>query len=188
MTNRFGAVPMQSLTPAENARLTAYLRETDTQDYLIWCLMQEGFLRVSEVLNLRNGDVMPDGRIICHRGKNSGTNILPIMSEDVLVTLRWLLTKRPNKSQLLFDRPRRTFDWRLKRAGEALGLPIEKMHAHAAKHTACMDMMVQTDGRIMAVKTIAGHRSVTSTLKYTNMTTEQALQYRKDWESEEHSQ
>lgn len=176
----FGRMPMQSLTPDEDKLLKDYLKENDLQDWAIWCLIQEGFFRISEVLALRAGDITADGRIYCHRGKNSGPNILPIMDEQLLVMIRHQVSKCATKSTPLFNRPRRTFDWRLKQAGKALGLPVEKMHAHAGKHTACQQALVDTDGRIFAVKTLAGHKSILSTLKYTVMSTEQALKYRED--------
>lgn len=176
---QFGRVPMQRLTPLENARLKTYLQMNDTEDWLLWCLMEECFLRVSEVLSLRAGDILPDGRVVCHRVKGSETNVLPIRD----ATVRYMVTEyakgKPRKGDLLFTRSRRTLDWRLKEAGRKSGVPEEKCHAHAAKHTACQRALDECDDNILAVQKLAGHASVDSTLRYTEFSVEQALAMRR---------
>jgi type 1 fimbriae regulatory protein FimB len=79
---------------------------------------------------------------------------------------------------------RRTLDWRIKRYCEMAGIPPEKAHAHALKHTACQITMDETDGNIMAVKTLAGHSDIGSTLEYADITTEEALEIRARYETQ----
>jgi integrase len=169
---------MQRLTEQEMERLLSIAKQEDMQDYIIFGLAFEGFMRVSEVLELRAGDILPDGRVMIHRKKRSVTNVLPIRNEDVLVAVNWLLTHRPRKGDLLFNRPRRTLDWRMKEYGRKVGIPVEKCHMHAIKHGACQTALDETGGNIMAVKTLAGHKSISSTLAYCGMTQEQALDLR----------
>jgi site-specific recombinase XerC len=87
--------------------------------------------------------------------------------------------RKDDRAALLFDNvSRRTLDWRIKKYGHMAGLPPEKCHAHALKHTACQITMDETDGNIMAVKTLAGHSDIGSTLQYTDLTTDEALDIR----------
>jgi integrase len=177
---QFGRVPMQYLTPLENARLKLYLEQNDVQDWLLWCLAEELFLRVSEVLSLRAGDVLSDGRVVCHRKKGSETNVLPLRDPKVKAIVVEYAKRKAHKGDPLFTRSRRTLDWRLKEAGRRCGVPEEKCHMHSAKHTACQVALQQTDNNILAVQKLAGHASVDSTLRYTQFTVEQALAMRKD--------
>jgi integrase/recombinase XerD len=145
--------------------------------------MFECFLRVSEVLSLRVGDILPDGRVVCRRLKGSKDNILPIRNQDALALVKAACARRPDRAALLFDNvSRRTLDWRIKKYGRMAGLPEEKCHAHALKHTACQITMDDTDGNIMAVKTLAGHSDIGSTLIYTDLTTDEALDIREKYE------
>jgi integrase len=176
---QFGRVPMQCLTPLERARLMLLLKQEDTQDWLIVSLMQECFLRVSEVLSLRAGDILPDGRVVCHRKKGSLTNVLPIRDPEVKTIVTGYASRKSHKGDLLFNRPRRTLDWRLKEAGRKCGVPEEKCHAHSVgKHTACQRALEECDHNILAVQKLAGHASVDSTLRYTEFTVDQALAMR----------
>ncbi|MGC2474454.1 MAG: tyrosine-type recombinase/integrase [Candidatus Sulfotelmatobacter sp.] len=174
----------QSLTEEELDKLLLAARLEDLRDFVIIDLMYELFLRVSEVLALRCGDVMPDGRVVCRRLKGSKDNILPIRNLDALALVKAACEKRKDRAALLFDNvSRRTLDWRIKKYGHMAGLPPEKCHAHALKHTACQLTMDETDGNIMAVKTLAGHSDIGSTLSYADITTEDALKIRERYES-----
>jgi integrase/recombinase XerD len=176
--------PQQSLTAAELDKLLTAAQLEDLRDFVIIDLMYELFLRVSEVLSLRCGDVLADGRVVCHRLKGSKDNILPIRNPDVLALVRAACAKRGDRAALLFDNvSRRTLDWRIKKYGHMAGLPPEKCHAHALKHTACQITMDETDGNIMAVKTLAGHSDIGSTLSYADITTAEALEIRERYES-----
>lgn len=174
--------PQQSLTPEELERLLTAARLEDTRDFCVIDLMYELFLRVSEVLDLRCGQVMPDGRVKCVRMKGSKTNVLPIRNAEVrALVLEECRTKTPY-DKLFGKYSRRTLDWRIKRYGNIAGLDPIKMHAHALKHTACQITMDETDGNIMAVKQLAGHSDIGSTLQYADVTTEQALEIRERYE------
>jgi integrase/recombinase XerD len=174
----------QSLTEKELDKLLTAAKLEDLRDYVIIDLMFELFLRVSEVLSLRVGDVLSDGRVVCRRLKGSKDNILPIRNPDVLALVKVACHKRGDRASLLFDNvSRRTLDWRIKKYGHMAGLPPEKCHAHALKHTACQITMDETDGNIMAVKTLAGHSDIGSTLSYADITTDEALDIRERYES-----
>jgi site-specific recombinase XerD len=175
--------PQQSLTQEELDRLLMVAKLEDARDFCVIDLMYELFLRVSEVLNLTVGQVTSDGQVKCVRMKGSQTNILPIRNPEVrALVLEECRTKAP--WQKLFGKySRRTLDWRIKRYGNIAGLDPIKMHAHALKHTACQHTMDETDGNIMAVKQLAGHSDIGSTLQYADITTEQALEIRERYEN-----
>jgi len=175
--------PMQALTEHELDKLLLIAKQEDLRDYAVIDLMFECFLRVSEVLELRVGDVLPDGRVICRRKKGSKDNILPVRNRDVWALIMAACRKRGDRAALLFDNySRRTLDWRIKRYCSIVGIPPEKAHAHAMKHTACQHTMDETDGNIMAVKALAGHSDIGSTLRYADLTTEEALTIRTEYE------
>jgi integrase/recombinase XerD len=175
----------QSLTQKELDSLLLIARQEDLRDFCIIDLMFELFLRISEVLELRVGDVLPDQRIVCRRKKGSQDNILPVRNLDVWALIVDECVRKEDRAALLFGNySRRTLDWRIKRYCAICGVPPEKAHAHAMKHTACQLTMDETDGNIMAVKTLAGHSDIGSTLRYTDLTTEQALEIRAKYETE----
>ena len=183
-TYRGTHAPQQSLTEAELEKLLTAAQLEDLRDFAIIDLMFELFLRVSEVLALRVGDILPDGRVVCRRLKGSRDNILPIRNRDALALVLTACEKRKDRAALLFDNvSRRTLDWRIKKYGHMAGLPPEKCHAHALKHTACQITMDETDGNIMAVKTLAGHSDIGSTLEYADITTDEALDIRERYEA-----
>lgn len=183
-TYRGTHAPQQSLTEAELEKLLTAAQLEDLRDFAIIDLMFECFLRVSEVLALRVGDILPDGRVVCRRLKGSRDNILPIRNRDALALVLTACEKRKDRAALLFDNvSRRTLDWRIKKYGHMAGLPPEKCHAHALKHTACQITMDETDGNIMAVKTLAGHSDIGSTLNYADITTDEALDIRERHEA-----
>ena len=166
---------MQSLTPDELDHLLAVAKEADKQDHLILRISYECFLRVSEVLRLRAGDMLPDGRVVCRRLKGSKTNCLPL-SPETKQLVEWLLTYRPNAGDLLFNRARRTLDTRIKKYCAQAGIPPAKAHHHAvAKHSACQHAIDST-GNLLAVQALAGHADVGSTLQYVKMTVDDAVQ------------
>jgi len=175
--------PMQAFTDAEFEKLLFAARCEDLRDFAIIDLMYECFLRVSEVLALRVGDILPDGRVVCRRLKGSKDNILPIRNQDVLTLVMKACQTRKDRAALLFDNvSRRTLDWRIKKYGHIAGLPPEKCHAHALKHTACQSTMDATDGNIMAVKALAGHSDIDSSLAYADLSTDEALEIRARYE------
>jgi integrase len=170
---------MQSLTAYEQKCLLSVLKERDTQDYLIVLVMLETGLRVSEALELRRADILDrDGRIVCARKKGSRKNCLPV-SAECLGMLMWVIQHRPNPSDRLFNRNRRTLDWRIKRAAVEAGIPEHKAHAHAMKHSFCENALDDTGGNILAVQALAGHSDINSTLAYAGISTEKAIELRK---------
>jgi integrase/recombinase XerD len=171
-------LPQQSLTPEELGRILDAAKHSDLRDFAIMAVMYDCFLRVSEVLNLRVGDILPDGRVVCRRLKGSETNVLPINNPDALALVMMAVQRRDDRAALLFDYvSRRTLDWRIKKYANMANVSPEKAHAHALKHTACQLAMDATES-IMVVKQLAGHADVGSTLAYADMTTDDAIAIR----------
>lgn len=168
-------LPRQYLTEEELDRLLSVAKCEDLRDFAIIDVSYECFLRVSEVLNLRVGDVLPDGRIICRRLKGSKTNVLPIRNQDAWALIMAAVERRKDRAALLFDNvSRRTLDWRLKRYAHLARIPEEKAHMHALKHSACQHELDAT-GNVLATQKLAGHAYIGSTMEYCDMTIDQAL-------------
>jgi integrase/recombinase XerD len=175
--------PQTSLTQEELDRLLMAAKLEDTRDFCIIDLMYECFFRVSEVLALTVGQVLPDGRVKCVRMKGSQTNILPIRNLEVREIILQECRTKAHWEKVFGKYNRRTLDCRIKRYGNIAGLDPTKMHAHSLKHTACQLTMDETDGNIMAVKTLAGHSDIGSTLAYADITVDEALRIRESYES-----
>ncbi len=169
-------MPMARMTEEQIDRLLDAAKFDDLRDFVVIDLCYELLARISEVLDLRVGDVLLDERkIIVRRKKRGVDNILPVTNDDVWTCIVAACERRGDRAALLFDGySRRTFDWRLKRLCSMIGIPEHFAHAHALRHSACQHVMDQT-GSIMITKVLAGHRDVGSTLEYCDMSTDEAL-------------
>jgi len=171
-TKRSGNEALQNLEWDEVPRLLAAI--DDAQDLLITRVCLAFGMRISEVLEMESTQV-GDGRILICCKKGSARHSLPLDSGllDVASDLQRVAMLRTGRR--LFDRPQRTFDWRLKRYFVAAGLPKHKAHAHVFRHTACKRILALT-GDVFAVQHFVGHRNLSSSAVYLRMTHEQAAE------------
>jgi len=51
-------------------------------------------------------------------------------------------------------------------------IPLEKAHPHVLKHTCCTHLISDQRESVMDVRTHVGHVSISSTLRYSNLTSE----------------
>jgi site-specific recombinase XerD len=144
-------------------------------------------MRASEVCNLRVDDVdLKNGSIVIARLKGSmrTTQALtehrgePLLNE--LKALREWLQQRPEDgSDFLFvsqkgGRLDRTQFFRLFRSiAAAAGLPPEKCHPHALKHSIASHL-VAANVNLALVKQQLGHKSINSTMRYVTTSDQQA--------------
>jgi integrase len=186
-TQRVRRQPMIHLEPTE---VLSVLRAAKTKGAREWAMILLAYkhgLRASEVCNLRLGDVdMKNGNIVVERLKGSlrTTQALtehrgePLLNE--LKALReWLRQRRDDGSDYLFTSQKggrldRSQFFRLFRAiASEAGVPAEKQHPHALKHSIASHL-VSANVNLALVKQQLGHKSIGSTMRYITTSDQQA--------------
>ena len=178
---------MQYLEPAE---VLSVLRAAKAKGAREWAMIVTAYkhgLRASEVCNLLVGDLdLKNGNLIVDRLKGSlrTTQAVtehrgePLLNEQR--ALREWLRQRPNDgSDFLFTSQKggrldRTQFFRLFQAiaGHA-GLPAEKCHPHALKHSLATHL-VSANVNLALVKQQLGHKAIGSTMRYVTTSDQQA--------------
>ncbi|HEX3821680.1 MAG TPA: site-specific integrase [Candidatus Sulfotelmatobacter sp.] len=180
----------QSLVHLEPAEVLSVLRAAKSKGPREWAMILVAYrhgMRASEVCNLRVDDVdLKNGSIVIARLKGSmrTTQALtehrgePLLNE--LKALREWLQQRPEDgSDFLFvsqkgGRLDRTQFFRLFRSiAAAAGLPPEKCHPHALKHSIASHL-VAANVNLALVKQQLGHKSINSTMRYVTTSDQQA--------------
>ena len=180
----------QTMTHLEPAEVLAVLRAAKARGAREWSMIVLAYkhgLRASEVCNVRLDDVdLKNGSIMVDRLKGSlrTTQAVtehrgePLLNE--LKALREWLRQRPEDgSDFLFvsqkgGRLDRTQFFRLFRSIAATaGLPPEKRHPHALKHSIASHL-VSANVNLALVKQQLGHKSIGSTMRYVTTTDQQA--------------
>jgi integrase len=180
----------QSMIHLEPAELLSVLRTARTKGGREWAMIVVAYkhgMRASEVCNLRLDDLdMKNGSIVVERLKGSlcTTQAVtehrgePLLNE--LKALReWLRQRRDDGSDFLFTSQKggrldRSQVFRLFRAIAAeAGLPQEKQHPHALKHSIASHL-VSANVNLALIKQQLGHKSIGSTMRYITTSDEQA--------------
>ena len=180
---------MNSLEPAEILAVLRSAKKKGARELAMILLAYRHGIRASEVCNLRLDDLdLKNGSLIVARLKGSlrttqalaGHRGEPLLDEQKAV--RDWLRQRPNDgSDFLFvsqkgGRLDRTQFFRLFRAIAAdAGLPPEKQHPHALKHSIATHL-VSANVNLALVKQALGHKSINSTMRYIATTDKQASQ------------
>jgi integrase len=178
---------MQHLEPAE---VLSVLRAAKAKGHREWAMILVAYkhgMRASEVCNLRVDDIdLKNGSIVVDRLKGSlrTTQAVtehrgePLLNEHRALR-EWLRERRDDGSDYLFTSQKggrldRTQFFRLFRAiaGEA-GLPVEKQHPHAFKHSLASHL-VSANVNLALVKQQLGHKSIGSTMRYVTTSDQQA--------------
>jgi integrase len=133
-------------------------------------------LRVSEVINLRGKDIQ-HGRVVAKRLKGSDTTVQEYMEHpdpdlDESMGLREL-AKIAAPNQRLFPLTRSGVAKLMKRAGARAGIDPLKLHPHVLKHTCAMVGIESM--KINELQRYLGHKSLSSTGKYTKVSDEIAV-------------
>jgi len=187
IAHRHASNSMQSLEPSE---VLAVLRTAKAKDPREWAMILVAYkhgLRASEVCNLCIEDLdLKNGHIVVKRLKGSLRTTQAITEhrgEPLLNEQRalrdWLRKRRDDGSAFLFTSQRggrmdRTQFFRLFRALAAeAGLPAEKRHPHALKHSLASHL-VAGNVNLALVKQQLGHKSIGSTMRYVMTTDRQA--------------
>jgi type 1 fimbriae regulatory protein FimB len=179
-----------SMIHLEPAEVLSVLRAAKTKGSREWAMIVLAYkhgLRASEVCNLQLDDVdLKNGSIIVERLKGSlrTTQAVtehrgePLLNE--LKALREWLRQRPDDgSDYLFTsqkggRLHRSQFFRLFRAiANEAGVPAEKQHPHALKHSIASHL-VSANVNLALVKQQLGHKSIGSTMRYVTTSDQQA--------------
>jgi type 1 fimbriae regulatory protein FimB len=174
----------------EPSEVLSVLRAAKTKGAREWAMVLAAYkhgMRASEVCNLRLDDIdMKYGSIVVQRLKGSlrTTQAItehrgePLLNE--LKALReWLRQRREDGSDFLFvsqkgGRLDRSQFYRLFRSIAATaGLPPEKRHPHALKHSIASHL-VSANVNLALVKQQLGHKSIGSTMRYITTSDKQA--------------
>jgi type 1 fimbriae regulatory protein FimB len=167
------------LTPDEVIAVLKAAKERCTRDWCMILLAYRHGMRASEVCNLRIDDVdVKRQAITVRRLKGSLDTVQPLYTHrgvpllDELAALRaYLRDREDDGSDFLFvsqkgGRLHRSQFFRVFQAiAEAAGLPADKRHPHALKHSLASHL-VAGNVNLALVKQALGHRAISSTLCY----------------------
>ena len=179
-----------SMIHLEPAEVLSVLRTAKAKGAREWAMILVAYkhaMRASEVCNLRLDDLdMKNGSIVIERLKGSLRTAQaltehrgePLLNE--LKALREWLRQRPDDgSDFLFvsqkgGRLDRSQFFRVFRSIAAdAGLPPEKQHPHALKHSIASHL-VSANVNLALIKQQLGHKSIGSTMRYITTTDQQA--------------
>src|ERR1035441_6787164 len=186
-TGKQQAMSTQFLEPAEVISVLRAAKANGPRQWAMILVAYKHGMRASEVCNLRVDDLdLKNGSIVIERLKGSlrTTQAVtehrgePLLNEHR--ALREWLRERPNDgSDFLFTSQKggrldRTQFFRLFQAiaGHA-GLPAEKCHPHALKHSLATHL-VSANVNLALVKQQLGHKSIGSTMRYVTTNDHQA--------------
>lgn len=178
---------MQFLQPPEVLAVLRAARAKGAREWAMILVAYKHGMRASEVCNLRIEDLdLKNGHVVVKRLKGSlqTTQAItdhrgePLLNEQRAIR-EWLRERRDDGSDFLFTsqkggRIHRSQFFRLFRAlaGEA-GLPAEKRHPHALKHSLASHL-VSANVNLALVKQQLGHKSINSTMRYIRTSDQQA--------------
>ena len=180
---------MIALTPDELLAVLKAARSRSARDWAMILLGYRHGLRASEVCSLKLADVDPkaDSISICRLKGSLHTVQTPYrhkgqpLLDEVTALRAWKRGRKAGGSDFLFTsqkggRLHRSQFFRIFQAcAEAAGLPPQKRHPHALKHSLASHLVVG-NVNLALVKQCLGHKSIGSTMKYVGVTDSQATE------------
>ena len=178
---------MIALTPDELLAVLKAARSRSARDWAMILLGYRHGLRASEVCSLKLADVDPKAdSISIRRLKGSLHTVQPLyrhkgqpLLDEVTALRAWQRERKADGSDFLFTsqkggRLHRSQFFRIFQAcAEAAGLPPQKRHPHALKHSLASHL-VAGNVNLALVKQCLGHRAIGSTMKYVAVSDTQA--------------
>jgi type 1 fimbriae regulatory protein FimB len=182
--------PKRSMIFLEPVEVLSVLRSARAKGSREWAMILLAYkhgMRASEVCNLRLDDVdIKNGSIVVQRLKGSllTTQAMtehrgePLLNE-IKALREWLRQRTDDGSDILFTSQKggrldRSQFFRLfQTVASAAGLPAEKQHPHALKHSIA-NHLVSANVNLALVKQQLGHKSIGSTMRYINTSDRQA--------------
>lgn len=179
------------LTPDEILRVLRVAKESSARDHCAILLAYKHGLRASEVcglklehLDLKNrqieanrlkGSLRTVQSLAEHKGDNRS------LFDEIVVLKRWLGERVEDGSQCLFLSQkggavsRKQFYASFRTIALAAGISPEKCHPHSLKHSRATNLIAAKVG-LMEVKTLLGHKSISSTIQYIAVSDQQAAE------------
>jgi type 1 fimbriae regulatory protein FimB len=186
-TGKQQGMSMQHLEPPEVLSVLKAAKAKGAREWAMIVTAYKHGMRASEVCNLRVEDVdLKNGSIVVDRLKGSlrTTQAVtehrgePLLNEHRALR-EWLRERPADGSDYLFTSQKggrldRTQFFRLFRAiASDAGLPAEKRHPHALKHSLASHL-VAANVNLALVKQQLGHKSIGSTMRYVTTSDKQA--------------
>jgi type 1 fimbriae regulatory protein FimB len=163
---------MKSLTKSELAALLAVARKHNERDYWMILVTWNHGLRVSEMLSLRRENFRA-GRLTVQRLKGSKKTSQPTLLLEIAETRDAFAAFVASCDDLLFPTNRMDVWRKMQKYGAEAGIPEEKRHPHALKHT-CGRLAYEAGVGIAEIQTHLGHVNGKNALIYMESTEEQA--------------
>lgn len=158
------------------SELQELLRAIDEiRDRAIFLIAYRHGLRASEVGLLQLSDLdFKAMRLMVHRLKGSHSGVHPMQPDEIRVLKAYLRTRNSASSYLFVTRvgtpvARRVLDQQIKKYGERSGLPKEKRHFHALKHSIATHLL-DAGAELRFVQDWLGHSNIQNTVIYTTLT------------------
>jgi integrase len=178
---------MIHLEPTEVLSLLRAARARGAREWAMIVVAYKHGMRASEVCNLRLGDLdMKNGSIVVERLKGSLRTTQAVtehrgepLLNEVKALREWLRKRSHDGSDYLFTsqkggRLHRSQFFRLFRAlASEVGLPAEKQHPHALKHSIASHL-VAANVNLALIRQQLGHKSIGSTMRYVTTSDQQA--------------
>jgi integrase len=167
---RIGGAKGTYFTPAEIAALLASEKAYSERNWLLILMTVNHGLRATEAITVTREDIR-DGCLWVARLKDSARTCQPLIGAEREPLLALAAATAPDTP--LFPITRMQF-WRIMRAAcNRAGLNPVAAHPHSLKHSTCRAILVKT-GNLQAVRTVAGHSSLSSTDQYTRLNDQEA--------------
>lgn len=170
------------LTPDEVDKLLVAGKNTSRnpiRDYCLLLLMYRHGLRVSELCGLKLSDVNLElGELYVHRLKGSDGGPHPLYNGETGAIRAWLVERAkmnvPQECDTLFVSERRrplsrfTINVMVEKLADVAGLSGLDIHPHSLRHS-CGYSLVNKGTDIRVIQSYLGHRSISSTVRYTKL-------------------
>jgi type 1 fimbriae regulatory protein FimB len=180
----------QSMIHLEPVEVLSVLRAAKAKGAREWAMIVVAYkhgMRASEICNLRLNDLdMKNGSIAVERLKGSLRTTQAVtehrgepLLNEIKALRDWLRKRKDDGSDYLFTSQKggrldRSQVFRLFKAiANEAGLPLEKQHPHALKHSIASHL-VSANVNLALVKQQLGHKSIGSTMRYVTTTDQQA--------------
>jgi len=178
---------MMALTPDEILAVLKAARPRSARDWAMILLAYRHGMRASEVCGLKLADVdLKSESVSIRRLKGSLHTVQPLyrhkgqpLLDEANALRAWLRTRNGDGSDFLFTsqkggRLRRSQFFRVFQAcAENAGLPLDKRHPHALKHSLATHL-IAGNVNLALVKQCLGHKAIGSTMKYVAVSDRQA--------------
>ena len=170
------------LTPDEVSKLLDAVKivsRNKIRDHCLLLLMYRHGLRVSELCQLKLSDVNLElGELYVNRLKGSDAGPHPLFNGESAAIRSWFKERQalgcPESVHTLFISERRqpmcrfTINKLIDKVADAAGLATLDVHPHTMRHS-CGYSLVNKGTDIRVIQSYLGHRSISSTVRYTKL-------------------